>query len=48
MRTGNGTKPIPQKSWKKLVIVDKISTKDWIVIVEYLIILKLLKIATKS
>ncbi len=47
-RTQNGTKAMPKKSRTKPTIVDdKMSAEDWSVIVEYLAILKPLKIATK-
>ena len=47
-RTDNGTKPMPNKSRKKPAIVDnKMSAEDWLVIAEYLAILKPLRTATK-
>jgi hypothetical protein len=48
MRTGSGIRPMPKRSRKKPAIInDKILSKDWAVIAEYLAILKPLKIATK-
>jgi hypothetical protein len=48
IRTGGGTRLMPKRSRKKPAIVDdKLSNEDWVVIAEYLAILKPLKIATK-
>ena len=47
-RSQNGAKPMPRRSRKKPTIVDdKMSAEDWLVIAEYLALLKPLKTATK-
>ncbi|KJZ69141.1 hypothetical protein HIM_11471 [Hirsutella minnesotensis 3608] len=47
-RTQNGAKPMPKRSRRKPAIIDdRMSAEDWLVIAEYLAILKPLKIATK-